>query len=43
MKKVNMLIAASVILIFIGMTIQLDQLIKENIRQREIINSVKCK
>lgn len=43
MKKVNMLIAASVILIFIGMTIQLDQLIKDNIRQQEIINSVKCK
>lgn len=48
MKKVNVLIISGVIMIFIGMTLQLEQLIKDNIHKQEIIDSqakelIKCK
>lgn len=48
MKKVNILVAAGIILIFIGMTLQLDQLIKNNIDKQERIDNqatelIKCK
>ena len=48
MRTVNILIAAGVTLIFIGMTLQLEDLIKENIENKKIIDSqatelIKCK
>lgn len=38
MKKVNILISVGIILIFIGMCLELDKLIKDNEKKQELID-----